>query len=91
MTNLDIALLKRISHIVRVENRTFSHVDFVPCFEVDGTVFNIVRGTFKNKISKMVKRGELKIVCYSPQGFFTLKGLTVEIPLNEDHIGQRFM
>ena len=35
----------------------------------------------------MVKRGELKIVCYSPQGFFALKGVTVEIPLNEDHIG----
>lgn len=89
MNNLQIALYKRISHIVKVENRPFSYLDFVPCFEVDGKVFKIARGTFKNIISEMVKNEELEIICYSPQGFYTMNGVTVAKRLNFDRIGVR--
>jgi hypothetical protein len=76
-----------ICYIVEVERRPFSYMDFVPSFNMDGKVFNITRGTFKNQVSQMLKSGELEVVCYSPQGFYSLKGVTVEKPLNEDHIG----
>ncbi|MGA9842469.1 MAG: hypothetical protein WBQ25_09155 [Nitrososphaeraceae archaeon] len=87
MNNFERALHKRMSNIVKMDSRPFSYMDFVPCFEVDGKVFEIAKGTFKNIVSEMVKRGELEVVCYSPQGFYTLKGVTVAKPLNVDHIG----
>jgi hypothetical protein len=62
-------------------------MDFVPRFELGGNVFEMARGTFKNIISEMLRSGELEIVCYSPQGFYSLKGITVAKPHNEDHIG----
>ena len=65
-SSLDIAFHKRISYIVRTENRPFSYMDFVPRFNVDGEVFRIVRGTFKNMVSVMQKSEELEVVCHSP-------------------------
>jgi hypothetical protein len=87
MSELHCAFQRRICYIVGVERRPFSYLDFVPSFNMDGKVFNITRGTFKNQVSQMLKSGELEVVCYSPQGFYSLKGVTVAKPLNEDHIG----
>ena len=72
MSSLRVAFHMRICYIVRVEKRPFSYVDFVPSFKIDGKVFNITRGTFKNQVWQMLKSGELEVVCYSPQGFYTL-------------------
>jgi aryl-alcohol dehydrogenase-like predicted oxidoreductase len=74
MSDLDSALWKRITQIVDEENRSFSYCDFVPKFEVDGQSYSIAYGTFRNKISEMLKAGKIQLVCYSPQAFYTLKG-----------------
>jgi hypothetical protein len=34
----------------------------------------MTHGTFRNKISKLMKKGEVSVMYYSPQGFFTLRG-----------------
>lgn len=59
--------------IVSFEQRPFSYLDF-DRFTVDGQEHHMSHGTFRNKISAMMKRGEVQVVSYSPQGFYTLKG-----------------
>ena len=87
MSILEIALWKRISEIVKGENRYFDYLDFVPKFMADGQVYSISYGTFRNKISSWVKAEKLEIVDYSPQAFYTLRGVGYETPMTRDHTG----
>jgi hypothetical protein len=87
MSDLDIALWKRITHIVKMEGRSFSYLDFVPAFKIDEREFTISQNTFRNKVSYLLKHRELEPVCYSPQGFYTLRGLKVPKPITVDRIG----
>jgi hypothetical protein len=57
MSDLDSAMWKRITEIVHTENRPFDYLDFVPEFEVDGQIHRISRGTFRNKMSSLIRAG----------------------------------
>ena len=87
LNELDSALWKCITHIVQTENRPFSYVDFVPSFIVDGQNYTIAYGTFRNKMSEMLKAEKVEVVCISPQAFYTLKGVRFETPMTGDHTG----
>jgi hypothetical protein len=87
LSDLDSALWKRITHIVHEENRPFSYLDFVPKFEVDGQIYSIAYGTFRNKISDMLEAGKIQLVCYSPQAFYTLKEQEFTDPMTGYHTG----
>ena len=73
MSELDSALWKRITEIVEVEYRPFSSVDFVPKFKAYEKEFPIQKGTFRNKVSEMLKNKRIRVVCYSPQAFYTIR------------------
>ena len=45
-----------INRLVRIEGRPFSYRDFLE-FEVDGKKYSMTHGTFRNKISKLMKDG----------------------------------
>ena len=87
LNELDSALRKRITQIIQTENRPFSYVDFVPSFIVDGQNYTIAYGTFRNKMSEMLKAKKVEVVCYSPQAFYTLKGVKSETPMTTHHTG----
>ena len=87
MSDLDSALWKRIIQIVQIENRPFSYRDFVPKFELDGQSYSIAYGTFRNKISDMLKAGRIQPVCYSPQALYTLKGQELTELMTGYHTG----
>lgn len=56
---------KHMRHTVLNEHRPFSYLDFLT-FEVDGKEYHMSHGTFRNKISAMMRRGEIEVVSYSP-------------------------
>jgi abortive infection bacteriophage resistance protein len=68
MTNLDDVIRKHIAHIVSTEKRPFSFVDFLT-FEVDQQHYKMSHGTFRNKISAMLKTEEIEVAYYSKQAF----------------------
>jgi hypothetical protein len=87
MSELDSAFWKRITQIVQIENRPFCSLDCVPNFEVDGIKFKISAGTFRNKISSLLKAGKIEVVYYSPQAFYTIKGVKSEMAMTGYHTG----
>jgi len=87
LSELDSALWKRITHIVLTETRPFSYVDFVPSFEVDGQHHTITHKTFRNKISVMLKTEKIEVAYYSPQAFYSIKGIKFGKLVSVDHIG----
>lgn len=89
MTDLDIALWNRMNEIVQTENRPFSYDDFVPHFRISDQDWDIEYGTFRNKISDLLRQGIIYVVYYSPQAFYSLKGIRFQQPINTkvDHTG----
>jgi len=90
MTDLDIALWNRMNEIVQTENRPFSYVDFIPHFSISGQDWNIGYGTFRNKVSFLLKQGMIYVVYHSPQAFYSLKGRRFQQPTiitTVDHTG----
>jgi hypothetical protein len=47
------------------------------------------RGTFRNKVSVLMKRGKVESLCDSPQGFYILKelGQNTNTTTTNDHTG----
>jgi hypothetical protein len=86
MSKLDEAMLKHMRHIVTNEHRPFSYLDFL-AFEVEGHGYHLSHGTFRNKISAIMKRAGLDVVSYSPQGFYTLKGVEIANSMERNHTG----
>jgi hypothetical protein len=86
MSKLDEAMRKHMGHIVTNEHRPFSYLDFL-AFEVEGHGYHMSHGTFRNKISAIMKRGEVDVVSYSPQGFYTLKGVEIANSMERNHTG----
>jgi len=72
--------------IVSIEHRPFSYLDFL-VFAVDGQEHYMSHGTFRNKISTLMKRGEVEVVSYSPQGFYTFKGANFTKMITANHTG----
>jgi hypothetical protein len=91
MSKLKIALCKRISQIVNTETRYFDFLDFVPEFIVDGQIYQISYGTFRNYMSKLARSEKVEVVAYSPQAFYSLKGVRFGNPMTRDHTGALIM
>ena len=86
MTILDDAMRKRIEYIVCTEKRPFSFIDFLT-FEVDQQHYNMSHGTFRNKISAMLKKGVIEVAYHSKPTFYTLKGINFAKTMTLDHTG----
>jgi hypothetical protein len=84
MSKLDNALQEHMAFIVFHEKRPFSYKDFLK-FELGGKIYGMKHGTFRNKITKLRKKGEVERLYYSPQAFYTLKGHKFGKPVTPDH------
>jgi hypothetical protein len=73
VTELDEALLKKMTYIVQAEYRPFSYKDF-KLFAIDGHCYSASHGTCRNKFSQFVKWGIIEKVYNSKVSFYTLKG-----------------
>jgi hypothetical protein len=87
LSELDDAMLEHMAYIVLVEKRPFSFKDFLS-FEVNGKEYKMEHGTFRNKISKLNKKGIVELDYNSHIAFYTLKedkfGKSV---ITHDHTG----
>jgi hypothetical protein len=73
-TKLNCAMKVHINRIVRVERMPFCFRDFLD-FEVNGERYIMTHGTFRNKISKLVKEGCVQFEYRSDIAFYSLKGV----------------
>jgi hypothetical protein len=74
MSKLDAAIEKHMNYIVFTQHRPFSYRDF-QTLEVDGKNQNMANGTFRNKISQLIKAGKVEREYISGLAFYTLKGV----------------
>jgi len=84
MTKLDEAMLQHMSYLVLSENRPFSYSDFT-WFKVDQNEHGMKHGTFRNKISKLIKDGQVEVCYYSSCAFYTLKGFKFGKAMTPNH------
>ena len=77
---------KHIEYLVLKEGRPFSFGDFLT-FEVDGLRYHMSSGTFRNKVSALVKKGEVEVAYYSSLAFYTIKGVKFAKTMIPDHTG----
>jgi hypothetical protein len=77
---------KHIDYLVLKEGRPFSFRDFLT-FKVDGTQYRMSRGTFRNKVSDLSKKGVIEVAYHSSLGFYTLKGVKFTKQMTSDHTG----
>jgi hypothetical protein len=73
MSKLDEAMLQHMRYLVFTEGRPFSYRDFRD-FEVNGENYGMTHGTYRNKISKLKKTGEVEDEYNAGVAFYTLKG-----------------
>lgn len=86
MTKLDEAMQNRMASIVLSEHKPFCYLDFLQ-FEVNGFEHSMSHGTFRNKIFKLIQKGEVEISYRSVQTFYTLKGHKFGKPMTPNHAG----
>lgn len=84
MSELDDAMLAHMAFIVSSEGRPFSYRDFLR-FEVNGNEYGMGHGTFRNKISKLIKIGIAELCYSSTCAFYTLKGHKFGKPVTTNH------
>src|SRR4030095_11847153 len=84
MTSLDDAMEEYMAYIVLSERRPFCYRDFLK-FEVNGKEYDMAHGTFRNKISKLKKRGRVELSYYSSCAFYSLEGYKFGKPMTTDH------
>ena len=84
-SKLKIALYKRMYEITIKEKRYFDFLDFVPTFIIDGYIYQISYGTFRNYVSEFVRFEKIEVVQYFPQAFYTLKGVSTGNLMTRDH------
>jgi hypothetical protein len=75
LTELTDAMMMHMYDIVHGEHRPFSYLDLLN-FEVDEVSYKITHGTFRNKISKLIKEEMVEIAYKSHLTFYTLKDVT---------------
>ena len=80
---LDYAMKMHMQRLVRIEKRPFCFRDFLD-FEVDGKRYSMTHGTFRNKISKLMKDGYVQPEYYSGPAFYSLKGIDFTKSKRED-------
>jgi hypothetical protein len=71
MSDLDNAMYKHMIHIILSEQRPFSYKDFLR-FSVGEKEYSMKHGTFRNKISKLIKSRRVQISYYSSCAFYSL-------------------
>jgi hypothetical protein len=76
---LDHPMKIHMQRLVRVESRPFCFRDFLD-FEVDGKRYKMAHGTFRNKISILMKNGYVQLLYYSGPAFYSLKGVDFTKP-----------
>jgi hypothetical protein len=74
MSELDGAMQEHMAYIVFEEQRPFTYKDFLH-FDVGEKQYRMTHGTFRNKISNLIKREDVELAYNSVLGFYTLKGL----------------
>jgi hypothetical protein len=84
MSRLNDAMLEHMAYIVFSENRPFSFRDFLH-FQVGEEEYGMTHGTFRNKVYKLVKNGEVELLYYSSCAFYTLKGYKFGKPVTPNH------
>lgn len=79
-----------MKYLVLQEHRPFSYADFMR-FEVNGKVYNMSHGTFRNNISRLIKEGLFEIAYRSNIAFYTLRGVKFgkasRIIVTSNHMG----
>ena len=75
-----------MAFIVLLEHRPFSYRDFMR-FEVDGKEYRMTPGTFRNKISKLRRLGEIELAYNAGTAFYTLNGHRFAKPITPNHTG----
>ena len=73
-----------MGYLVFSEHRAFCFRDFLQ-FEVDGKVYHMTPGTFRNKISRLRKSGEIEFAYNSGTAFYTLPGYRFGKPMTPTH------
>ena len=68
-----------MQRLVLIEKRPFCFRDFLS-FEVDGKKYSMTHGTFRNKISTLMKNGYVQLEYYSGPAFYSLKGVNFTKP-----------
>jgi hypothetical protein len=86
LSKLDEAMRKHVEYLVLKEERPFSLHDFLN-FKVDGLRYHMSSGTFRNKVSALVKKGEVEVAYYSSIAFYTLNGVKFAKTMIPDHTG----
>ena len=86
MSALDNTMLDHMGYLVFSERRAFCFRDFLR-FEVDGEVYGMTPGTFRNKISRLRKSGEIEFAYNSGTAFYTLPGYRFGKPMTPNHTG----
>ncbi|HEY6885759.1 MAG TPA: hypothetical protein VI278_17130, partial [Nitrososphaeraceae archaeon] len=89
MSDLDCAMMEHICYIVHEEHRPFSHRDLLR-FTVDEKEYKIAHGTFRNKISQLMREGKVELAYNAGIALYTLKGITFGKPkftMTPNHTG----
>lgn len=71
---LDYAMKVRMKEIVLIEHRPFCYLDFED-FTVKNKHYHIAHGTFRNKISELLKNKDVELEYNSKISFYTLPGI----------------
>jgi hypothetical protein len=81
MRKLDEAMLNHMKRIIYAEKRPYSYLDF-GSFKVQGKEYHMEHGTFRNKISQLVRDGVAELEHKSNVAFYTLKGVNFGKKMN---------
>lgn len=74
MSKLDDSFLKHFEYLNKVEGKPVCYKDF-ESFNVDGTTYYMMHGTFRNKISRLIKEGLAELYYNSKISFYVLRGV----------------
>ena len=86
LTELDEAILARMKEIVYTEHRPFSYMDFDK-FEFNGKTYHVAHGTFRNKISQLLKEGKVELYYNSKVSFYTIARVQFGNEMTRNHMG----
>src|SRR4029078_13479820 len=84
MSELDNAMQEHMAYIALSEGRPFSFRDFLQ-FTIDGKIYKIAPGTFRNKVLELKKAGIIELDYNSGTAFYTLKGHRFGKPMTHNH------
>jgi hypothetical protein len=87
-TELDRAMFAHMHYIVFIERRPFSFIDF-KIFQVGSKKYSMKHGTFRNKISGLIRKGIVQLDYKSHISFYTLRGLSFakDSSVTDNHMG----